>query len=91
MALHITERNSVLYLKGNLTTGNIRSLSSYLMHLYETRAKVSVDLNKVEEISKEVARELFKLKKNAESVNRKLDFFYNQVNDFVDEKLVVNQ
>lgn len=91
MALHITERNNVLHLKGNLTTSNIRSLSSYLMHLYETKAKVSIDLNKVDEISKEVARELFRLKKNAEAANRKLVFFYNTSNELVEGQLEVNK
>ncbi|NKI30715.1 STAS domain-containing protein [Croceivirga thetidis] len=90
MALHITERNNIIHLKGNLTTSNIRSLSSYLMHLYETRAKVSIDLNRVDEISKEVARELFRLKKNAEAVNRKLVFFYNETSELVEDQLIVN-
>ena len=89
MALHIIEKNDTLHLKGSLTTSNIKSLSSYLMHLYETRAKVSIDLNRVEEISKEVARELYRLKKNAEAVNRKLIFFY-KANEVIEEQLVAN-
>lgn len=90
MALHITERNNIISLKGNLTTSNIRSLSSYLMHLYETRSKVTIDLNRVDEISKEVARELFRLKKNAEATNRKLIYHYNSTNELVEEQTMAN-
>lgn len=90
MALHITERNSVIYLKGNLTTSNIRSLSSYLMHLYETRSKVTIDLNRVNEISREVARDLFRLKKNAEATNRKLIYYYDSTSELVGDEFIAN-
>lgn len=77
MALHISERNNVIVLKGNLTNANIKSLRSYLLHLFETKPKVVVDLNKVDCISREIARELYKVKKQAFSYNRVLEYIYN--------------
>ena len=88
MALHITERNNVLYLKGTLSTSNIKSLNSYLMHLWETKSKISIDLNRVDKITKEVARDLFRLKKNAEATNRKLEFYFDSISEVESEQLI---